>query len=62
MDNVRDEIGLGEQEEKIPQQEINISTTDYQVSTEPASDSSVLAGTLPPNEKQPEDEPSGHTK
>jgi hypothetical protein len=43
MDNSRDELGSGEQEEEIPQQEIDISTVDYQVSTEPAPDSSVLA-------------------
>jgi hypothetical protein len=60
MDNSRDELGSGEQEEEIPQQEIDISTVDYQVSTEPAPDSSVLASTLPPDEKQPEVEPSGH--
>jgi hypothetical protein len=58
----RDELGSGEQGEEIPQQEIDISTTDYQVSTEPAPDSSILASTLPPDEKQPEAEPSGHTK
>jgi hypothetical protein len=28
MENSRDEIELGEQEEEIPQQEINISTID----------------------------------
>jgi hypothetical protein len=41
-----------EQEEEIPQQEIDISTSDYQVSTEPAPGSSILASTLPPDEQQ----------
>jgi hypothetical protein len=57
MDSSRDELGLGEQEEEIPQQEIDISTDDYQVGTEPSPDSSVLVGTLPSDEKQPEAEP-----
>jgi hypothetical protein len=35
-------------------------TANYQVSTEPTSDSSILTITLPPNEKQLEVEPSGH--
>jgi hypothetical protein len=57
-----DEPGSLEQEGKITQQEIDISTVDYQVSTEPAPDSSVLTSTIPPDEKQPEVEPSRHTK
>jgi cytoskeletal protein RodZ len=52
VDIPKDALGLGEQEEEIPQQEINISTTNYQVSTKVAPDSSNLASTLPPNEKQ----------
>jgi hypothetical protein len=52
MDNLRDELGLGEQGEEIPQSEIGISIADYQESTEPVHDSSILASTLPPNEKQ----------
>jgi hypothetical protein len=62
VDSPKDELGSGEQEEEIPQQEIDISTTDYQVSTEPAPDSSILASTLPPDEKQPEAELLGHTE
>jgi hypothetical protein len=58
MDISRDELGLGEQEEEISQQEIDISIADYQVSTEPALDSSVLASTLQPDEQQPKVEPS----
>jgi hypothetical protein len=61
MDKLRDELGSGEQGEEIPQQEIDISTADYQVSIELAPDSSILASTLPPDEKQPEAKLSGHT-
>jgi hypothetical protein len=61
MDSLRDDLGSSEREE-IPQQEINISIVDYQASTEPASDSSVLASILPPDEQQLEAEPSGHTE
>jgi hypothetical protein len=43
---------LGKQRKEIPQQEIGISTTDYQVSIDPALDSSILVSTLPPDEKQ----------
>jgi hypothetical protein len=38
VDSPKDELELGEQEEEIPQQEADISTIDYQVSTEPAPD------------------------
>jgi hypothetical protein len=62
MDSLKDELGSGEQEGEIPQQEIIISTIDYQVSTEPTPDSSILASTLPPNEKQPKAELLGHIK
>jgi hypothetical protein len=56
MDSSKDELGSGEQEGEIPQQEINILTVDYQVSTELAHDSSILANTLPLDEKQPKAE------
>jgi hypothetical protein len=55
------ETGSLKQEGAITRQEIGVSTVDYQVSIEPAPDSSVLTSTLPPDEKQPEVEPSGHT-
>jgi hypothetical protein len=55
VDSPKDELGLGEQERGIPQQEINISIDYYQVSTEPAPDSSILSSTLPSDEQQPED-------
>jgi hypothetical protein len=53
---------VGEQEEEIPQHEIDISTDDHQVSTKHAPDSSVLVGDLPPDKKQQEVGPSGHTE
>jgi hypothetical protein len=56
------DLGSGEQEEEVPQQEIDISIVDYQVSTEPTPDASISASTLPPNEQQPKVEPSEHTK
>jgi hypothetical protein len=62
VDSPKDEPGSGEHKEEVPQQEIDISTTDYQVSTEPTPNASILAGTLPPDEKQPEVELSEHTK
>jgi hypothetical protein len=43
VDILKDELGSGEQEEEVPQQEIDISTVDYQVSTEPAPDASISA-------------------
>jgi hypothetical protein len=54
VDSLKDELGSSEQEEEVPQQEIDISTANYQVSIEPAPDASISAGTLPPDEKQPE--------
>jgi hypothetical protein len=57
MERSRDELGSGKKEEEIPQQEINISIADYQVSTKPAPDSSILAGTLPVDEQRLESEP-----
>jgi hypothetical protein len=62
VDNPKDELGSGEQEGGIPQQEIAISTDDYQASTEHVPDSSILASTLPPNEKQPKAKLSRHTE
>jgi hypothetical protein len=52
MDSSRDELGLSKQGEEIPQQEIDISIANYQVSTEPAPDSSILASILSLDEKQ----------
>jgi hypothetical protein len=60
VDISKDELGLGEQEEGVPQQEIDISTTDYQVSTKSSPDASILASNLPLDEKQPEDKISKH--
>jgi hypothetical protein len=54
MDSFTDELGLGEQKEEPLQQEINISTTDYQVSTGPTPDASVSTSTQPPDEQKPE--------
>jgi hypothetical protein len=61
MDSLKDDLGSGEQEGEITQQEIDILKVDYQVSTEPAPDSSFFIGTPPTDEKQPEAELSGHT-
>jgi hypothetical protein len=60
MDSSRDELGLGGHKEETPQQEINISTTNFQVSTEPAPSSLFLVDTLLVDEKQMKFEPSGH--
>ena len=57
MDKLRDELGSSEQEGEILQQEIGISTSDYQVSTKLDPNSSVLKSNLPPNENQPDVEP-----
>jgi hypothetical protein len=62
VDIPKDERGSGEQEEEIPQQETDISTTNYQVSTEPTPDASISNDTLPTDEKQPEAEISEHTE
>jgi hypothetical protein len=43
VDSPKDEPGSSEQEEEVPQQEIDISTVDYQVSTEPTPDASISA-------------------
>jgi hypothetical protein len=60
MDSPMDEPGSGEQKEEVPQQEINISTVDYQVSTKPTPDASISIDTQPLDEKQLEVEPSEH--
>jgi hypothetical protein len=60
MDNLTDEPGLCEQKEEAPQQEIDISTTDYQVSTKPTPNDSISTGTQPLDEKKPESVPSKH--
>jgi hypothetical protein len=55
-----DESGSGEQKEEAPQQEIDISMTDYQVSIKPTPDTSVSIGTQPSDEQQTEVGPSKH--
>jgi hypothetical protein len=53
-------VQITEEKEEAPQQKIDISTTDYQVSTEPTPDASISTGTQPPDEKQIEVRPSEH--
>jgi hypothetical protein len=60
VDISKDELGLGEQEEEVPQQEIDISTTDYQLSTKPSPNASILSSTLPLDEQQLEAKISKH--
>jgi hypothetical protein len=60
VDSPRDEPGSGEQKEEAPQQEISVSTTDYQVSTEPTPNTSISIDTQLPDEKQTEVGPSEH--
>jgi hypothetical protein len=62
MDSLTDEPRSGEQKEEVIHQEIDISTADYQVSTEPTPDASISTGTQPANEKQLEARPLEHTK
>jgi hypothetical protein len=52
VDNPKDEPGSGEQKEEAQQQEIGISTTKDQVSTEPTPDASISIGTQLPDERQ----------
>jgi hypothetical protein len=59
-DSPKDEPGSGEQKEEAPQQEINVSMTDDQVSTEPTPDASISIGTQLPDERQTEVGPSEH--
>jgi hypothetical protein len=56
----RDELGLGGQKEEVPQQEIGTSKIDYQVSTRPIPDSSILAEASLANVQKMEVDPSGH--
>jgi hypothetical protein len=49
MDNSRDELESGKKTKEIPQLEFDISTVNYQVSTEPTPDSSILASNLLPD-------------
>jgi hypothetical protein len=51
IESYRDELGSGGYKEEIPQQEIDTSTGDYQVSTKPTFGSLVLIDTSPANEK-----------
>lgn len=60
MENSRDEIGLGGQKEEVPQQEIDTSTVDYQVSVRPIPRYSISAYTSPVDEEKMEFEPSKH--
>jgi hypothetical protein len=46
--SLKDELGSGKQKEEVPQQEIDISTVDYQVSIDPTPSISISASTLPP--------------
>jgi hypothetical protein len=62
VDSPKDDLGSGKQEEEVPQREIDISIANYQVSTEPTPDASISVSTLPPDEQQPEVEPSKHTE
>jgi hypothetical protein len=48
-DSPKDEPGSGEQKEEAPQLEINISTTNNQVSTEPTPDASISIRTQLPD-------------
>jgi hypothetical protein len=61
-DNSRDELGSYGQKEEVQKQEIDTSTTDDQVSTEPTPGSSSLANASPTDEQQMEVEPSEHMK
>jgi hypothetical protein len=60
MDNSRDEMGSGGQKQEVPQQEIDTSTVDYKVSTEPIPDSLISVEASLDDEKQMEEEPSRH--
>jgi hypothetical protein len=60
VDCSEDKLGSSEQQQEVPQQEINISTTNYQLSTEPAPDASISADTLRHDEQQLEAKPSEH--
>jgi hypothetical protein len=59
-DSPKDEPGTDEQKEEAPRQEIDISTIDYQVSTEHTPDASTSIGTQLPDEKKIEAGPSEH--
>jgi hypothetical protein len=43
--NLKDESGLGKQKEETPQQEIDVSAADNQVSIELTPDASISIGT-----------------
>jgi len=58
MDNSRDELGSSGQKEEFPQQEIDTSTIDYQVSTKPIPDSSISVYASPADAQKMEFEPS----
>jgi hypothetical protein len=59
-DSPKDELGSDEQKEEAPQQEIDISMTDYQVSTEHTPDTSISIGTQLLDEKNTKLRPSEH--
>jgi hypothetical protein len=59
-DSLTDKPILGQQKEEVPQQEIDISTSSYEVNTESIPDASISIGTQPPDDKQMEVGPSKH--
>jgi hypothetical protein len=61
-DSSRDNPGSGEPEEGAPQQEIDISMVDEQVSIESIPDASISIGTQTPDERQIEVGPSEHNE
>jgi hypothetical protein len=58
----KDESGSGEQKEETPQQEIDVSAADNQVSTEPTPDASISIDTQILDERQTEVGPSNTGK
>jgi len=50
VDSSKDKPELGEQKEEVPQQKIDNSTVNYQVSTELTLDDSISVSTLPSDE------------
>jgi hypothetical protein len=61
-DSSRDELGPGCQKEEVQQQDIDTSTTDYQISIEPTPGSSILVDTSSSDEQQTKFEPLEHMK
>jgi hypothetical protein len=59
---LRDELGLGDHKEEFQHQEINTSTSNYQVSIEPTPFSLILVDTSLVDEQQTKVEPLEHMK